>query len=490
MKRNRLIAGFGLVVVIIVIVAINSAGKDSSAFIEVPVEKTHFEVVVTTTGEIKAENSVQIKGPSNLRDTRVHNVKISDMVPEGTIVLKGDYVATLDRTDATNRLQDLENDLETTEANHKTTLLDTTMSLRSERNNLINLIYNVEEAQLKLDEAEYEPLATQRQNEHNLDKAKRTLEQSQKNYALKVAQAEAKVIRSKNNFEQQKKRRDDLIAILNEFVIYAPQDGMVIYQKEFGGKKRTVGSQINPWDPVVATLPDFTSMMSTTYVNEIDISKIKLDQPAIITVDAFPDRKFTGRVISVANVGEQLPNSDAKVFEVLLKLNETDTILRPSMTSMNSIITAEFDDVLFIPLECIHNNDSLSFVYDSRNKIKQIIEVGDANDNQAIIVQGLEEDDVVLLSVPEDGDEWKFEGWDIFENVKQKRIEEERIRNEELERLKLEEQKRREEGGKLNLEDMTPEERNVAMQKMMQERNGSSSSTSMTTRGGSGRMRR
>ncbi len=441
MKR-RVIAGIAVVVVIIAIVIINTAGKESSTLIKVPVSKGHFEIVVSTTGELMAERSVEIKGPANLRDVRVHNVKITDLVAEGTVVQKGEYVAALDKTDATNRLQDLEVGLETEQSEYETTILDTTSTLRSERNSLVNLRYNVEEAEYKLEQSTFEPKATIRQNEHNLDKAKRSLEQAEKNYELKILQMQRRMKRAENELTEDRKRRDDLAQILKEFDIVAPQSGMVIYHREFGGKKRTVGSQITSWDPIVATLPDFTSMISTTYINEIDISKIRQNQEATVSVDAFPDRKFTGKVISVANVGEQLPNSDAKVFEVVLKLNEMDTILRPAMTTMNSIITKEFEDALFIPLESIHHNDSMSFVYLANQKTKKIIEMGEANDNEAIILQGLTEDDMVLLSVPEDSEEWVFEGWDLFAELKVKRIAEEKQRLEDLERFKREEEKR------------------------------------------------
>ena len=79
-------------------------------------------------------------------------------------------------------------------------------------------------------------------------------------------------------------------------------------------------------------------MMSKTYVNEIEVSKIKPGQNVNIIVDAFPKKAFTGQVISVANIGEQLPNSDAKMFETLIKIKEYDTELRPSMTTGNKLI--------------------------------------------------------------------------------------------------------------------------------------------------------
>ena len=55
-------------------------------------------------------------------------------------------------------------------------------------------------------------------------------------------------------------------------------------------------------------------MLSTTYVNEIDISSIKVGQKVILGIDAMPEKELEGEVVSVANIGQPMPRSDAKVF--------------------------------------------------------------------------------------------------------------------------------------------------------------------------------
>ena len=152
---------------------------------------------------------------------------------------------------------------------------------------------------------------------------------------------------------------------------------MVIYKRDRMGNKRKIGSTINPWDNVVATLPDMSSMISKTYVNEIDVSKVKSGQKVEIMVDAFPEKSYTGVVSSVANIGEQLPNADAKVFEVLIKVDGSDPILRPSMTTGNKIITKTISDVIYIPLESVQaGTDSIPFVY-LKNGNKQVVVLGE-----------------------------------------------------------------------------------------------------------------
>ncbi len=66
---------------------------------------------------------------------------------------------------------------------------------------------------------------------------------------------------------------------------------------------------------MVALLPDLSKMITKTYVNEIDISKVRVGQPVKISIDAFPDREYNGIVTEVANIGEQRPGSDAKVLK-------------------------------------------------------------------------------------------------------------------------------------------------------------------------------
>ncbi|MCD6332760.1 MAG: efflux RND transporter periplasmic adaptor subunit [Bacteroidales bacterium] len=464
---------FFIAIILVVLAAVfiySIARKDKSVDVIVKVEQGQFDVLVSTTGELRALNSVSIRGPENMRDARVHNVKIVDLVPEGTVVKKGDYVATLDRTDATSSLQSMEDQIERDEASFLQVKLDTTMQLRNYRNTIKDLEYALEERRIILDQSKYEPPATIRQAEMNLDKAKRAYDQAVKNYSLKKDQAEASMTKTSIALKRQYERRDKLIEVLNHFVIKAPQDGMVIYKRDWGGGRRKVGSTISPWDPVIATLPDLTKMISITYVNEIDVSKVKVNQPVIVGVDAFPDRQYTGVVTEVANVGEQLPNSDAKVFEVRILLNESDTTLRPAMTTINQIKTNSFEDVLYIPLETVHNTDSMSYVYRADKKVRQIVDLGEANENYIVVLDGLSAGDNIYLTVPEKGDEWDFAGMDVYEKVKKRKIEEEKRRKEAAQRMHEMQQKRMDEMGRIKRGSLPAGVDRAKIQQMMRSR--------------------
>jgi RND family efflux transporter MFP subunit len=188
------------------------------------------------------------------------------------------------------------------------------------------------------------------------------------------------------------------------FTINAPSPGMVIYVREWNGKKKGVGSQWQPWDPTVATLPDLTQMESQTYVNEVDVRKLALGQKVVVSLDADPTKKLDGTVTAIANVGEQRPNQDSKVFEVKVEIAKADTTLRPGMTTSNAIEIASIPNVLSVPLEAVTADSGYSYVYkkDGRGVVRQMVETGVMNDNEIVIRKGLTKDDRVFLSMPPD----------------------------------------------------------------------------------------
>ena len=125
--------------------------------------------------------------------------------------------------------------------------------------------------------------------------------------------------------------------------------------------------------------------------------------------------RLTGTVTRVANIGEQRPNSDAKVFEVAVAVAHSDTTLRPAMTTSNTIIVAEIEQALYVPLETLHARDSLTFAFVDRDGRvgRQEVALGLMNENEAIIESGLLEDDRLYLSVPSDTSGvpwWPLEG--------------------------------------------------------------------------------
>ncbi len=421
MKRTIIITIIVFTAITLALIIFNKViSKDKSQNLYAEAKRGLFEIAVANSGELLAENSVDIKGPEidmgNQQQRgggpggsgRMHarDFEIQDIISEGTMVEKGDYIAQLDRTEYDNTLKDELENLTTYKANLEMKILDTAVTLTDLRDEIKNQQYVVEEAEITLAESKYEPPATIRQAEISLNKAERNLEQKKKIYTLRKAQALADINQQKKAYADGTEMVDVLQKFLTQFTIRAPSSGIVIYKEDWNGTKRKTGSSVNAFDRVVATLPDLSSMISQTYVSEIEISKVKEGQKVIISIDALPDKSFTGTVTSVANIGEVLPNSDAKMFEVLIKVDGSDNSLRPSMTTWNKIIINTINDVVYVPAECVRTgSDSIAYVY-TRKGDKQVVLLGEMNDKNVIVKEGLEPGDMVYLAQPEEP--WKF----------------------------------------------------------------------------------
>jgi hypothetical protein len=366
------------------------------------VKQGEFAVTVTTAGELRAQSAVQIQAPPGMQQANAFNIKISTIVPEGTIVKTGDVVAELDRSSLAQRVSDVTLALQKASAQLEQAMLDSTLNLSKAREDMRTMEAALEEKQLAKEQAVYEAPSIRRQAEIDYEKATRALAQAKVDYVTKVEQAKAKMSEVGSDVQRQRNLLQIVQSVMQGFTITAPSEGMVIYVKEWNGRKKTVGSQISPWEPTVATLPDLSKMESITYVNEIDVREIAVGQTVDISLDSDSERRLRGTVTQVANVGEQRPNSDAKVFEVKVSVIAPDTTLRPGMTTSNAIRTATIPNALSIPLEALTSTDDVPYVYKRTGVrvIKQEVETGVMNDNEVVIVRGLEAGDEVLLVPP------------------------------------------------------------------------------------------
>jgi len=281
MKRKNILILLGSILVLIFIswYFTKPSGQQGQT-IKTKVKYGTFIIDVTTTGELEARSSEKIQGPNpmKLRNARIWQYTIEDMVPDGTVVDSGQWVATLDRSDLENKIKDQELEVEKLQTQYLQKQLDTTMTLRNARDELINLKFTLEEKKIVVEQSIYEPPATQRQVQIDYDKTLRSYNQTTENYQLQLQKADADMREVQANLSKAQNRLNEFKDLLGDFVIMAPKPGMLTYKKGWDGQKQGIGAQVSAWDNVVATLPDLSSMNSQTYVNEIDISKVSEGQ--------------------------------------------------------------------------------------------------------------------------------------------------------------------------------------------------------------------
>ena len=423
-KRNWLFAAMAVIILFVVFLIV-SGSKNETTQITTTVKKGPFEVLVYSSGQLESENSDHVYVPEEMKDrqTRISSLTITDIVEEGTYVDSGDYVATLDHQAVQEQLKDAQDELEKTLSEYNDSKIDSNLTLSNERDQIINATLDVEERKIAVDESVYESPSEQKKVKMDYDKALRKLEQSKQAYELKTQQEINKVNRKFITYKQVKERVDALEKLMDKLIIYSPKAGIISYhQYEWGGTVET-GSRVSQWSPIIATFPNMGNLITKTFINEIDIALIKPGQKVRIGIDAFPDKTLTGEVATVANMGQLMPKSDAKVFEVKIKVDGSDPELKPAMTTSNTIQASFIEEATYIPIEAVFSNDSLSYVYLSDSKTAQIIEPGEANENYMVINQGLEEGQEVQLLEPEDAGDYKLNGFEIYADMKRKAAE-------------------------------------------------------------------
>jgi multidrug efflux pump subunit AcrA (membrane-fusion protein) len=404
LKRKYLIGIFAVVALTVVAAAITlSTGPGGNLH---KVKSGPFELSLEVKGEIQGKNAIVISLPDELsqRDLRIYQLKIKDMVEEGTSVKPGDWVATLDAAQITQQIQNNQQDLDRQRAELNDAKIDSSIQLTALREELGEFKYDLEYKKLELEQSQYESPAYQRKIKMEYDQTVRQMEKKRRDYQLKQLELKMKTKRIENRFDNHNKRDLLLKKAMGATRVTAPKDGMVMYAKLWNGRKLRVGDDISIWMPTIATLPDLSQPVSEAYIPEIDITKIALGDSVEISIDALPGDKFKGVVSNIANVGQELSGFDMKVFKIMIDLEVEGKPIKPAMTSNNKIILAKLSDVVKIPRNCLFRQNGDSFVYlnNGGQTWKKSVTPGLENEEEVVIESGLSPGDLILTSQPEE----------------------------------------------------------------------------------------
>ncbi len=401
-----------LIVVIIGGVILVVGEKTLTSVKTCTVQSGMFELALNIKGEIRGKNAVIIALPDELkrRDLRIYQLKIKDMVQEGTEVKKGEWIATLDAATINQQIQNNKQDLTRHFAELNDEKIDSAIQLTKLREELQEFTYDLAYKELELEQSKYESPAYQRKKQVEYNKTIRQMEKKRRDYELTRMKLKMKIKRTENEYNQDYLVDSLLKKGLIACRVTAPKDGMVMYAKLWGGRKLRIGDQVNRWMPTIATLPDMSVLVSETYVQEIDITKIVEGDSVEIYIDALPDKTYSGIISKIANIGQELPGFDTKVFKVLIDMNENGKEIKPGMTTNNKIILTSLENAVKIPRNCLFSNNGDTFVYlKNRNKIwKKRVVAGLENDTEIVIKSGLVVGDEILTTAPEEAEKIPF----------------------------------------------------------------------------------
>ena len=396
------IAAVGVCAIIVFLVVRALMGGESTEHLTATVKRGQFDVVVVETGELQAERSRAIGAPMLASGGRAQ-LAIQFMVPEGSRVDSGALVVMFDPADQLKIIGDKQNELKLSMAD----LAKLTVQQKSDASDAQiayeNAKLSYELAKLSNDEMKFESESKQRESQLELKKAELSYKQAEDAVTGKSEIRKSDMQSLQVKIGQLQTAVDRAQGDLQRLSVLAPSAGLVVYQTNWStGKKLTKGDQVWVGQPVIQ-LPDLSNMLAVLQVNEVDVSKVKQDQPVEVTLDAFPDKKFVGKVKSVASIGNAKDNNPTvKVFEVLVALNAADSVLKPGMTVSARISVSKIANVLSVPIESVFEDNGKTVVYVENGSSfdKRQVTLGEKNDNFVIVLKGLKEGEKVSLSDP------------------------------------------------------------------------------------------
>jgi HlyD family secretion protein len=398
-KKKFLILG----IVVILVLVFYSVFSFSSAESSIPlftVKKGNFLVSVTESGELRAKNSISVSTP------RVRgNIKIVYLVPEGNRVNAGDTIVRFDPTEALNTLKEAESKLEIAiseklklEANQLSGMTRMESDLKSAELSFELSRLNLEQMKFEAEIKQQESNLNHQKNELSFKKARQDFESQKIINHSELNKVDIEVQQKKADLERAKRDLENL-------TLTSPAEGLVVYETNWSsGRKVAIGD--NPWPGMtLISLPDLTAMESVTYINEVDVSRIKKGLKVEVKLDAFQDSIFAGTITSVASIGRTKDNnSNIKVFETGVEIAAQSEILKPGMTTGNKIIINEIPDVIYVPIESVFDKEGKKIVYvkTASGFNEQEVITGEKSENYIVIINGLEPGNEITLRDPDE----------------------------------------------------------------------------------------
>jgi HlyD family secretion protein len=243
----------------------------------------------------------------------------------------------------------------------------------------------------------------------NLKQARESLDRSKRKAVADTVQAQAEFKAKESEFNRQKMKLQKIINQIAKCLIKAPVDGMVVYATTGKSKRHSKGPIEKGLEVIegqeLIHMPTTSSMMAEVNIRESSLNKVKQGMPVQITVDAFSEKTFSGRVGKIGLFPDSTMawlNPDLKVYRSEVYLDGNASMLRPGMTCRIEIVIDEYSDTLYIPVQSVVRIQDKHVAYVSGpNSIElRQIEVGMDNDRMIRVLSGLSEGEKVLLIPP------------------------------------------------------------------------------------------
>jgi HlyD family secretion protein len=394
-KKKRRIWWIGSVVVVVLAVAtIVTKATSSNTKIDptkiASVEQGDLAKSVVATGQIEPITKVEVK-------SKASGIVQKLLVDAGDHVKQGQVLAELDKEELQAQVRGDEAQLAAAEANLHAAEADVERSkVDSQGVDVPTLQRQYERAKTMASQGVVSASALDdAQRNYELAVNKRDLAGAQLTINVaKVKQAQAQVTQYKAALSRSEEQ-------LNYATVVSPIDGEVLSRDVEVGDAVSSILVLGSSATLVMTLGDMKQVYVDGKVDESDIGKVYLGQPARIKVESFKDKSFSGKVTKMAPMGVEKDN--VTTFQVRVSIDNSGGELRALMTANAEIILEDHHSVLIIPENAvIYDKDKKPSVEvpdpkGKDGKRKVAVTLGISNGAKTELLSGLKKDDKVVL---------------------------------------------------------------------------------------------
>ena len=380
--KKYLTIGIVIVVILIGYYAVDAIFTPSYEIPTTSVANGEFVISLGANGTVDAKRAVTLSAP------RIRNLQITWLAPEGSTVEAGAPVVKFDASKQTTDLADYESDLKI-----KLSALERAKQEYTIQEKQLNL--DLEKSRRNYDEKKHEAPRVAEEARLELELAELSFKAKLDQLTADVEKAEVEVQRARDKVEQGKRE-------LDQMTLKTSIPGLVVYLEIWkGGTMGKVEEGDGPWPGQgLVNLPDLSEMIVNTAVSEVDANKVDTGQEVIVTLDAFPDRSYRGKVITKGTLARKKERgSKLNVFDVEVAIENADEDVKPGMSASCDVIIDRIESVVSVPLEAVFEREGQTVVF-LKNKKKREVTVGLRNDESIVITEGLEGDEEICLIDP------------------------------------------------------------------------------------------
>ncbi len=397
-RHARPIAAAALAALALALAGCGPRGADNVPTAKV--ERGTFTVDLYEEGEVAAVNSITISSPNV---SWRYNLKINEIVKDGTEVMPGDTVIVFDPAEVDKDILDARSRLEISQAELEKMMAQQESDMEELRATHEVTRLSLEISKIQFDQAGYESEIRRKEIQLNLEKAEIALQKAGEEIENRQ-RLNAEDVKQKNlAMDQDRTRLREAEESLERLWVVSPARGIAILQENYSsGNKYQSGDQVYPVYPLI-TLPDLSRLKAVVNINEVDIAKISRGLEVEIRPDAFSETTFKGTIHSVANLAVNKQGSTRiKVFPVEVYIEGTHENLLPGLTVSCRVVMERLDDVLYVPLDAVFAQAGAYYVWRrtaggwSRTEVK----TGASNADYTVITDGLDAGDDVALTDP------------------------------------------------------------------------------------------